>query len=148
MKWVHSDNSYSDESRNQDTVCADAIRLYMGCCGTACFSASDAQRSIDLALKNNLTVLVAGTQAGEAAGSTERAFSTLLPHVSGDVLENRQNRNLETAGISLPAIPTVVGPFSFTDFRVFASQTLVDRQAYHSWKSAARQESAACAAFI
>lgn len=104
--------------------------------------------AIDLALKNNLTVLVAGTQAGEAAGSTERAFSTLLPHVSGDVLENRQNRNLETAGISLPAIPTVVGPFSFTDFRVFASQTLVDRQAYHSWKSAARQESAACAAFI
>lgn len=99
--------------------------------------------AIDLALKNNLNVLVAGTQAGEAAGSTERAFSTLLPHVSGDVLENRQNRNLETAGISLPAIPTVVGPFSFTDFRVFASQTLVDRQAYHSWKSAARQESAA-----
>jgi hypothetical protein len=34
--------------------------------------------AIDLALKNNLSVLVAGTQAGEAAGSTERAFSTLL----------------------------------------------------------------------
>jgi outer membrane protein TolC len=38
--------------------------------------------AIDLGLKNNLTVVIAGTQVGEASGTTERARSALLPHVS------------------------------------------------------------------
>lgn len=99
--------------------------------------------AIDLALKNNLSVLVAGTQVGESAGTRERAFSRLLPHASADSLANRQNRNLQVAGISFPGVPTVVGPFSFYDFRLSASQTLFDRQVYHGWKATVQQEQAA-----
>ncbi len=99
--------------------------------------------AIDLALKNNLSVLIADTQVGEAAGTRERALSLLLPHASGDAVANRQNRNLQVAGISFPGVPTVVGPFSFYDFRISASQSVVDRQAYHGWKASGQQEQAA-----
>lgn len=99
--------------------------------------------AIDLALKNNLSVLVASTQLGEAGGTRERALSKLLPHVSGDSLANLQNRNLQVAGISFPGLPVVVGPFSFYDFRGFASQSIVDRQAYHGWKATVHMEQAA-----
>ena len=37
--------------------------------------------AITLALKNNLSVRVAGTQVGEAAGTRERQLAALLPHV-------------------------------------------------------------------
>jgi outer membrane protein TolC len=99
--------------------------------------------AIDLGLKNNLTVVIAGTQVGEASGTKERALSALLPHVSDDLVVNRQNRNLQVAGISFPGVPVVVGPFSFYDFRVSGSQSVFDRQAYHTWKAAVQQEKAA-----
>jgi outer membrane protein TolC len=99
--------------------------------------------AIGLALKNNLNVVIAGTQVGEASGTKERTRSALLPHVSDVVVVNRQNRNLQVAGISFPGVPTVVGPFSFYDFRVAASQSVFDRHAYHTWKAAVQQEKAA-----
>ena len=98
--------------------------------------------AITLALKNNLSVRVAGTQVGEAEGARERQLATLLPHVTGDSLANLQNRNLAVLGVSVPGIPTVVGPFSYFDFRVAASQTLVDRQSYHNWKASQSEEQA------
>ena len=72
--------------------------------------------AITLALKNNLSVRVAGTQVGEAEGARERQLATLLPHVTGDSLANLQNRNLAVLGVSVPGIPTVVGPFSYLRF--------------------------------
>ena len=99
--------------------------------------------AITLALKNNLSVRVAGTQVDEAAGTRERQLATLLPHVSGDSLANLENRNLAVLGVSVPGIPTVVGPFSYYDFRVAANQTLIDRQSYHDWKASKDQERAA-----
>jgi outer membrane protein TolC len=98
------------------------------------------QDAIALALKNNLSVRVAGAQMGEAAGTRERRHSSLLPQVSGDMLANRQNRNLAAFGLSVPGIPIVVGPFSYYDFRVAASQPLIDRHAYHNWKASEDQE--------
>lgn len=95
--------------------------------------------AIALALKNNLNVRVAGAQMGEAAGTRERRMAALLPQVGSDMLANRQNRNLSVAGISFPGVPTVVGPFSYYDFRVAASQPLIDRQAYHNWKASEKQ---------
>jgi outer membrane protein TolC len=37
----------------------------------------------------------------------------------------------------------VVGPFNHIDFRVSASQSVIDRRAYHNWKATERQEEAA-----
>jgi outer membrane protein TolC len=103
--------------------------------------------AIDRALRFNLSVRVAGTRVEEAAGARERRLAALLPHVSAGALASLQNRNLKAFGFSfsLPGvqIPTVVGPFSNYDFRVFADQTLIDRQATHLLRSSEQQQQAA-----
>ena len=78
--------------------------------------------AITLALKKNLSVLVAGTQVSEAEGTRIRESSALLPRVTGDSSAKRQNNNLAVLGVSVPGIPAVVGPFSFYDFRFSASE--------------------------
>ena len=98
--------------------------------------------AITLALKNNLSLRVAGTQVSEAEGARDRQHAALLPRVTGDSLANLQNRNLAVLGVSVPGIPAVVGPFSYYDFRVTASQTLVDRHSYHNWKASQSEEQA------
>ena len=99
--------------------------------------------AIDQALKHNVNVLVSSTQIDEAEGTRTRRVAALLPHASADTLANLLKNNLSIEGISLPGIPTAVGPFAYYDFRVFASQAVIDRQAVHNWKSSARQEEAA-----
>jgi outer membrane protein TolC len=98
--------------------------------------------AIRLALKNNLGVRVSRTQVDESEGTRERLFSALLPHASADTMASLQNRNLSVVGISVPGFPTVVGPFTYYDFRFSAQQELVDRQAYHNWKAGEKQEQA------
>jgi len=99
-------------------------------------------QAIQIALKNNLSVRVAATQLEEARGTTQRAHAPLLPRVNGDALANMQNRNLSVLGVSLPGMPTVVGPFAYYDFRAAASQEIIDRQAFHDWKASQREEQA------
>ena len=103
------------------------------------------KEAIELALKKNLSVLVAGTEVDELKGTRERRLASLLPHVSGDLLANRQNVNLASLGFSsIPSIPipAVIPAFNHYDSRFFAGQTLVDRQAYHNWKASEKQEQA------
>ncbi|MDR3674633.1 MAG: TolC family protein [Acidobacteriota bacterium] len=99
--------------------------------------------AISLALKQNLSVRVANTQVEELAGTRERRRASLLPHVNGNVLGNRENMDLGALGISFPGAPTVVGPFNHYDFRLSASQSLIDRHSYHNWKASEKQEEAA-----
>jgi outer membrane protein TolC len=103
------------------------------------------RESIDLGLKANLGVLVAKASIDEAAGTEERRAAALLPHVSAEHGTSLQNRNLKAFGISFPGlpIPTTVGPFSNYDYRVFASQSLIDRQATHAVRASQDQEQAA-----
>jgi outer membrane protein TolC len=98
--------------------------------------------AIRLALKRNLSVRVAGTQVEELEGTRERRLASLLPHVSANSLANLENINLGAMGISFPLAPSVVGPFAHYDFRVAASQTLINRQAYHNWKASEKQAQA------
>jgi len=99
--------------------------------------------AISLALKQNLRVRVASTQVEELEGTRERRGASLLPHVNGNALANRENIDLGAMGISFPTVPTVVGPFAHYDFRLSASQSLIDRHSYHNWKASEKQEEAA-----
>lgn len=124
-----------------------AVFLFLSCALSLAGQQSAApkltlQDAITLALKKNLSVRVAETEVGEAEGTRQRESAALLPHVTGDSLVNVENRNLAVLGVSVPGIPTVVGPFSFYDFRVAASQPVIDRQAYHTWKASQNQEQA------
>jgi outer membrane protein TolC len=99
--------------------------------------------AIGLALKQNLSVRVASTQVEELAGTRDRRRASLLPHVNGNALANRENIDLGAMGVSFPGAPTVVGPFEHYDFRLSASQSLIDRHSYHNWKASEKQEDAA-----
>jgi outer membrane protein TolC len=99
--------------------------------------------AIGLALKQNLSVRVASTQVEELEGTRDRRRASLLPHASANALANRENIDLAALGISFPNVPTVVGPFNHYDFRLSASQSLIDRHSYHNWKASERQEEAA-----
>lgn len=126
-----------------------AFFLFLLATSAGCASAQDALRrltlkdAIDLALKQNVNVQVSATQIDEAEGTRTRRVAALLPHASADSLANFLRNNLSIEGISIPGIPIAVGPFAYYDFRVFASQAVIDRQALHNWKSSTRQEEAA-----
>jgi outer membrane protein TolC len=95
--------------------------------------------AIQRGLRANLSVLVADTRIEEAEGTRMRRLSAaLLPRVSGQSYANLQNRNLQAFGISFPGIPTLVGPFSNFDFRLYAQENLLDLSSYHSWKASER----------
>jgi outer membrane protein TolC len=94
------------------------------------------REAIEKGLQANLSVLVAGTRIKEAEGTGVRRMSAaLLPRVRGESYANFQNRNLRAFGISIPGLPTLVGPFSNYDFRVAADQNIFDLQSYRSWKA-------------
>lgn len=124
-----------------------SIVLFVGVSGPSIVLAQNApsvrltlKHAIELALTNNVGVLMARSDVDEAAGTRVRRRATLLPHTTVDALVNRQNRNLAAVGLSIPNVPTVVGPYSFMDFRVSASQAVIDREAYHEWKASTNAE--------
>jgi outer membrane protein TolC len=98
------------------------------------------KQAVDLALKNNVGVLIAKADVDESGGTRLRRLAALLPHATADSFVNRENRNLAVAGLSIPNIPNVVPPYTFMDFRVSAAEMVVDRQAYHDWKASAKVE--------
>ena len=97
------------------------------------------QEAIHRALVANLNVLTASTRVDEAAGARARSFSSaMLPRVNAEVYSNFQNHSLAAQGFhfkSLPGIPSVVGPLSNYDFRIFAQQNVVDLQSYRALKA-------------
>jgi outer membrane protein TolC len=92
--------------------------------------------AIDRGLKANLGLLVSGSASEIARGQRLRALSALMPQVGGQVSETVEQLNLKTIGFtfSIPgaALPTIVGPFQFTDLRASASLTVFD---YNKWKN-------------
>jgi outer membrane protein TolC len=97
------------------------------------------QDAIQKALQANLSVLVAGTKVDEVEGTRLRRLSAaLLPRVNAQTYANVQNRDLSAFGISFPGLPSVVGPFSNYDFRVYAQQNVVDLSSYRELKASER----------
>ncbi len=99
------------------------------------------QEAIHKALQANLNVLVADTRVDEAEGTRERRLSAaLLPRVTAQTYANVQNRDLRAFGLSLPGIPipSVVGPFSNYDFRIYAQQNVIDLENYRGLKASER----------
>jgi outer membrane protein TolC len=86
--------------------------------------------------KANLGLLVSDSASESARGQRLRALSALLPQVTGGVSETVEQLNLKTIGFtfSIPgvALPSIVGPFHYTDVRASASATVFD---YNKWKN-------------
>jgi outer membrane protein TolC len=98
--------------------------------------------AITKGLQANVNVLMAGTRIEEADGSRERRLSAYLPHVHIETPIAYQTRNLKAQGISFPNTPSIVGPFTSYDFRVYGDQTIFDLQNYHSIKASEKDRTA------
>jgi outer membrane protein TolC len=82
--------------------------------------------AIDLGLKNNLGLLLQSDNTLAARGQKWKELSELLPNVSAEVTENVTQDNLAARGLRFPGFPTIIGPYSFFDARVYLKQTIFD----------------------
>jgi outer membrane protein TolC len=98
--------------------------------------------AIQLGLKNNLASLQAGTNNSLARVERIRALSALLPTVSGSAGENVQQINLATFGFRFPGVPTIIGPFAYSDIRASASINLIDWSARKNLQAAEQNQKA------
>jgi outer membrane protein TolC len=101
------------------------------------------QDAIDLALKNNLGVLLQSYNTIAARGQKWKELSELLPNVTARVSENVVQENLAAQGLRFPEFPTVVGPFGFSDARVYLSQSILNLKALNRERGAREDERAA-----
>ena len=100
------------------------------------------QDAIDLALKNNLGVLLQTYNAISARGQKWKELSALLPNVTAGISENVAQQNLAAEGLKFPGIPTIVGPYSFFDARVYFTQSILNLKALNRERGATEDERA------
>jgi outer membrane protein TolC len=103
--------------------------------------------AIDRGLTTNLGLLVSDSASEIARGQRLQSLSSLVPSVNGQVSQTEEQINLKTFGFnfSFPGvqIPTIVGPFHYTDVRAYASWDAFDYTARKNYRSA--QETARAA---
>lgn len=92
--------------------------------------------AVQRGLAHNLRVLAAGTRTDETAAAARRREALLYPRVRAEATSALQNRSLRAFGISAPGLPAVVDPFSTFDYRLYAEQPVVDRQAVYAARAA------------
>jgi outer membrane protein TolC len=104
------------------------------------------KETFDRALTYNLGVIESDKNAQAARAVRLRSLSALLPDVSARVSGTREQINLRALGfnLSLPgvSVPSIAGPFSVADARVYLSQQIFDWSDIQSWRSAAESERA------
>ncbi len=102
--------------------------------------------AIDRGLKANLGLLVSDSTSDVARSQRVRALSVLLPQVTGHVSETIEQLSLKTIGFNFTfpgvSLPTVVGPFHYTDARAAATWTAFDYSARKNYRSAQDNERA------
>jgi len=103
--------------------------------------------AIDRGLKANLGLLVSDSANESVRGQRLQALSALLPQFHAQAGETVEQLNLKTIGFSLSIpgvnIPTVVGPFHYTDVRAYASWNAFDYTARKDYRSAQENKRAA-----
>jgi outer membrane protein TolC len=105
--------------------------------------------AVKLGLAANLGVLTADDSARASRAQRLRALSDLLPYVSIDASETSTQVNLAAFGFkfNLPpglgfAIPTVVGPFQYSQLLGNLTQSVYDPVARRNWRASQESERA------
>ena len=103
--------------------------------------------TIDRGLKANLGLLVSDSANETARGERLRSLSVLMPQLNAKAGETVQQISLKTIGVNFQfpgvSIPTIAGPFHYTDVRAYASWTAFDYNARKNYKSAQESQRAA-----
>jgi outer membrane protein TolC len=101
--------------------------------------------AITRALRYNLATIESSENSRITRGDRLQALSALLPQVSGALTENVEQVSLATLGLQgkIPGIPSVVGPFSYTNVDAAASQTLFSWESIQHFRAARNSDQAA-----
>ena len=99
--------------------------------------------AIQRGLKNNLGILLSGTQTASARAQRLSELQSLLPSVDFKATEAELETDLPAQGLRLPGIPTVIGPFGYTDLRASLSWSLVDVSSLRDYLAAKHNFAAA-----
>jgi len=105
------------------------------------------QGAIDRGLKTNLGLLVSDSTNEAARGQRLQALSALLPQVRAQAGETIEQINLKTLGFNFTipgaSIPSIVGPFHYTDIRAYGSWSAFDYTALKNFRAAEKNQRAA-----
>jgi outer membrane protein TolC len=82
--------------------------------------------AIQRGLKNNLGIILNGTQMANARGQRLSQLQSLLPEVDFKAQESVAEVDLAAEGLRIPGFPTIIGPFGYTDLRASLTWSLVD----------------------
>jgi outer membrane protein TolC len=97
------------------------------------------QEAILRALAFNLGQTGVTQALRQAQGQAKTSRSYLLPNITGSALENVETEDLRAYGFRFNfqgfAIPTVIGPFNYVDFRAHLSQTVLDMTALNNYRA-------------
>lgn len=89
--------------------------------------------AIHRGLRNNLGIILSGTQTASARGQRLSQLQGLLPSVNAHIQESELQTDLAAEGLRFPGFPTIVGPFGFTDIRATLAWSLVDVKSLHDY---------------
>ena len=100
--------------------------------------------AIQKGLQANLNVLLSDSRVDQAEGARQRRFSAaLLPRLTVETYANVHNLNVRAFGLSFPGAPSVVGPLSNYDFRLYGQQNVLDLASYRALKASEQALNAA-----
>src|SRR3984893_18397840 len=109
------------------------------------------REALDRGLRTNLGLLVSGSASEIARGERLRALSSLLPQLNGTISETVEQLNLKTVGFNFQApgfsIPTIVGPFHYTDVRASSSFSVFDYSLRKNYRASQENQRAAQLSF-
>jgi len=99
--------------------------------------------AIGRGLRNNLGVVLSGTQTAAARAQRLSQLQTLLPAVDASLKETVMQSDLPAEGLRIKGFPTIIGPFGFTDLRASLSWSLVDVSSLRNYLAARHNFNAA-----
>jgi outer membrane protein TolC len=103
--------------------------------------------AIDRGLKANLGLLVSDSTSESVRGQRLQALSALLPEVHAQGTQVEEQSSLKTIGFNFHfpgvSIPTILGPFHYTDVRAYATWNVYDYTARKDYRAAQENRRAA-----
>jgi outer membrane protein TolC len=94
-------------------------------------------------LKNNLGLILSGTQTDAARAQRLTELQALLPDVEFNAHEAVSQVDLAAQGLRIPGFPTIIGPFGYTDLRGYLTWSLLDIKSLRTYMAAKHQFTAA-----
>ena len=82
--------------------------------------------AIQRGLQANLGVILSGTQTDTARAERLSQLQSLLPSIDFNAKEAEMETDLPAEGLRSPGLPTIIGPFAFTDLRASLNWSLVN----------------------